>query len=267
LTSPHGTWASRLAISPIFTLRPGDLATAAEVATTSFSSTCPILPDAANCRRLARTSRCPAAALATATAAVTAGHQRGERGQRVLDRPLNSASLISRSASAFGSTIFTDGSAPAAAGGLGGSGVRMARALLRSTIAVAAAPPAASSAVPATIFGQRRPRRFGGSSLRAVVASIDETFGPMVSCTLTLPRAARIAIQARILPTLGLAQPAAPSAPRLAVPAALLVIGPAWSASFDACAASFLARHCMSEAGMLAALYLVTTDTDVLPRE
>jgi hypothetical protein len=96
---------------------------------------------------------------------------------------------------------------------------------------------------------------------------MDEIFGATVSCTETLPRAARIAIHARTRPTLGLAQSAAPPAPRLAVPAALFVTGPAWSASFDACIASFLARHCMSAAGMLADLFLVMTDTDVLPRE
>jgi hypothetical protein len=47
--------------------------------------------------------------------------------------------------------------------------------------------------------------------------------------------------------------------------AAFLVIGPAWSASLDACMAIFLARHCMSELGMVADFFLVMTDTDVLP--
>jgi len=121
---------------------------------------------------------------------------------------------------------------------------------LRSAIAVAAAAPAASSAVPAITFGQRRPRGLGGSSLRAVAASMADTLGAMLSCTETLPRAALTAIHARRRPTRGLAQPAAPVAPCLAVFAALLVIGPAWSASFDACIAIFLARHCMSAAGI-----------------
>ena len=74
------------------------------------------------------------------------------------------------------------------------------------------------------------------------------------------------------MPTLGLAQLVASSAPFLAViaarfvvMAARLVAGAAWSASLAACIAIFLARRCMS-AGM-AGCFLVVTDTDVLPRE
>ena len=149
--------------------------------------------------------------------------------------------------------------------GLGGMGGGMAPCLPRMAIAAAAAAPAASMAVPASTFGKRRDRGFGGSSFRAAMASMAETLGATVSCIETLPRAALTAIHARTRPTLGLAQVAALPAPCLAVMAALLVIGRAWSASFDACMAIFLARHCMSAAG-LAASFLDVTDTDVLPR-
>ena len=148
---------------------------------------------------------------------------------------------------------------------MGGIGGGIARCLLRIAMAAAAAAPAASMAVPARTFGKRRDRGFGGSSFRAAMASISETRGATVSCTATLPRTALTAIHARTLPTLGMAQVAALPAPCLAVLAALLVIGRAWSASFDACMAIFLARHCMSAAGM-AACFLDVTDTDVLPR-
>jgi hypothetical protein len=136
--------------------------------------------------------------------------------------------------------------------------------LLRSANAVAAATPAASSAVPASTLGQRRERGLGGSSRLAVAASIAETLGATVSCTATLPRAARTAIHARSRPTLGLAHVAAVSALCRAVSAALLVIGPAWSASLEACMAIFLARHCMSAAGIVLR-FVVVTATDVLP--
>ena len=118
---------------------------------------------------------------------------------------------------------------------------------------------------PARTFGKRRDRGFGGSSFRAAMANMAATRGATVSCTATLPRTAPTAIHARTRPTLGLAQVAALSAPCLAVFAALLVIGRAWSASFDACMAIFLARHCMSAAGM-APCFLDVTDTEVLPR-
>jgi hypothetical protein len=103
----------------------------------------------------------------------------------------------------------------------GGTG----RARLRIAIAVAAAAPAASNAVPAITLGQRRACGFGGSSRRAVAASMYEILGATFSCTVTLPRAALTAIHARIRPTRGLAHPAAPVALCLAVMAALLVIG------------------------------------------
>jgi hypothetical protein len=106
--------------------------------------------------------------------------------------------------------------------GIGGG---VARARLRMAIAAAAAAPAASSAVPASTFGQRRLAGAGGSSLRAVAASIAETLGPTLFCIETLPLAALTAIQARTRPTFGLAQVAAPPARRRAVLAALLVIG------------------------------------------
>jgi hypothetical protein len=116
-------------------------------------------------------------------------------------------------------------------------------------------------------LGQRRDDRgLGGSSRLAVAASSAETLGASVSCTETLPRAARTAIHARTRPTLGLAQFAALPAPYLAVKAAFLEIGPAWSANFEACMASFLARHCMSAAGIVVC-FVVDTATDVLPRE
>ena len=151
------------------------------------------------------------------------------------------------------------------AGGLGGMGGGTARCLLRIAMAAAAAAPAASMAVPARTFGKWRDRGLGGSSFRAAMANMAETLGATVSCTETLPRTALTAIHARTLPTLGLAQVAALPAPCLAVIAAFFVIGRAWSASFDACMAIFLARHCMSAAGV-AACFLDVTDTDVLPR-
>jgi hypothetical protein len=106
--------------------------------------------------------------------------------------------------------------------GIGGG---VARTRLRMANAPAAAAPAASSIVPASTFGQRRLAGAGGSSLRAVAASIAETFGPILSCIETLPLAALTAIQARTRPTLGLALVAAPPARRRAVMVALLVIG------------------------------------------
>lgn len=127
------------------------------------------------------------------------------------------------------------------------------RDLLRIARAVAAAAPAASKAVPASTFGQRRVRDRGGSSVRAVAASMAEIRGATLSCIATLPRAALTAAQARTRPTLGLAQPAAPTA-------YFLLIGPARSASLDACIAIFLARHCISAAGM-ADCFLLVTDT------
>jgi hypothetical protein len=127
------------------------------------------------------------------------------------------------------------------------------RDFLRIASAIDAAAQAVSIAVPASTFGQRRVRCGGGSSVRAVAASMAEILGATVSCMDTLPRAALTAIQARSLPTLGLAQTAAPAA-------ALLVIGPARSASFAACMAILLARHCMSAAG-IADCFLVVTDT------
>ena len=169
-----------------------------------------------------------------------------------------------RAASALGLST-TDWSAAPLAGGLGGMGGGMVRCLARMAMAAAAAAPAASMAVPARTFGKRRERGFGGSSFRAAMANIAETLGATVSCTDSLPRTALTAIHARTRPTLGLAQVAALPAPCRAVVAALLVIGRAWSASFDACMAIFLARHCMSAAG-LAACFLDVTDTDVLPR-
>src|SRR5579859_179664 len=127
-------------------------------------------------------------------------------------------------------------------------------------MATAAAAPAPSRAVPASTFGTRRERGLGGSSLRAVAASTAESLGAMISVTETLPRAARTAIHARALPTFGVAQVAAVPALRFAVSAALFVIGRAWSASFEACMAIFLARHCTSDAGM-AIRFLDITDT------
>jgi len=150
------------------------------------------------------------------------------------------------------------------ADGRGGSGA-VVPGLLRITIAAAAAPAAASIAVPARTFGHRRDCGFGGSSLRAVAASMADTRGATVSCTETLPLAARTAIHARALPILGMAQSAAPPARRLAVTAAFFVIGAAWSASFAACVAIFLACHCMAETGMPADFFLVITDTELPP--
>ncbi len=72
-----------------------------------------------------------------------------------------------------------------------------------------------------------------------------------------LPRAALTAIQARARPTLGLVQPAALPAPALALLAARRVSGRAWSASFAAWTAIFLARHCMSVVGMIGVLCIV----------
>jgi hypothetical protein len=137
--------------------------------------------------------------------------------------------------------------------GRGGIGGRSERVFQRIAIAKDAAAPAASMALPTSTFGQRRLRCRGGSSVRAVAASMAEILGATLSCTETLPRAALTAIQARTLPTLGLAQTAAPAA-------AFRVIGAAWSASFAACMAIFLARHCIWAAGM-AGCFLVVTDT------
>src|SRR5580658_194486 len=134
----------------------------------------------------------------------------------------------------------------------------MARDRLRIAIAVAAAAPAARSAVPASTLGHRRACGLGGSSLRAAAASTEDTRGATLSCTDTLPLAALTAIQARARPTLGFAQLAAPPAPWPAVMAALLVIGPALLASFDACIAIFLARHCMSAAGTTDCFWVVS---------
>lgn len=122
--------------------------------------------------------------------------------------------------------------------------------LLRIDIAVTAAAPAASRAMPASIIGIFADRRLGGSSFSAAVDSMAATRGPTVSRIVTLPRAARTAIQPRAWWTRGLAQPAAMSAWRLALKAAFLVSGRARSARFDACAAIFLARHWISLAGM-----------------
>ena len=101
----------------------------------------------------------------------------------------------------------------------------MRRCLSRMAIAAAAAAPAASSAVPANIFGMRRDRGFGGSSRLAVAASMAATLGATVSCTATLLRVALTAIHALTLPTFGPAQLAAVPARRLAVSAAFFVIG------------------------------------------
>ncbi len=165
--------------------------------------------------------------------------------------PLGSA--MARSLSALGLSTWERWSAALRCCWRLGAGAGMARDLLRIAMAMAAAPPAASNAVPASTLGQRRARGRGGSSLRAVAASMYEILGAKLSWTETLPRAALTAIQARTRPTLGLAQPAAPTA-------AFLVIGPAWSASFDACMAIFLARHCMSAAG-IADCFLLVSDT------
>ncbi|HET9898606.1 MAG TPA: hypothetical protein VFQ44_27095 [Streptosporangiaceae bacterium] len=97
--------------------------------------------------------------------------------------------------------------------------------MFRTAIAVAAAAPAASRAVPARTLGQRRGCDRGGSSRRAAAASTDETAGATLSWTDTLPRAALTAIQARTRPTLGFAQPNASPALRRAVVAAIFVIG------------------------------------------
>lgn len=139
-------------------------------------------------------------------------------------------SAMARSASALGlSTLerWSGATFETLDGGRRDIGGGFLRDLLRIAMAVAAAAPAASKAVPASTFGQRRACGLGGSSLRAVAASIDEILGATLSCTETLPRAALTAIQARRRPTRGLAQPAAPVAPCLAVMAALLLIGPA----------------------------------------
>jgi hypothetical protein len=164
----------------------------------------------------------------------------------------------SRPASALGfSTV--DGCSAVPLDGIGRSGGKFC-CLARMAMAAAAAAPAASRAVPAITFGQRRDRGLGGSSRRAVAASMVESRGATVSWTETLPRAALTAIHARALPTRGLAHVAALPAPRLAVFAALFVIGRAWSASLDACMAIFRARHCMSAAGMTT-FFLDVTDT------
>ncbi len=132
---------------------------------------------------------------------------------------------MARSASALGLSTFERWSEAPLDGWRTGIGGGFERAFFRIAMAVAAAAPAASNAVPASTLGQRRACGFGGSSLRAVAASTDESLGATFSCTETLPRAALTAIQARTRPTRGRAQPAAPVARRLAVIAALLVIG------------------------------------------
>jgi hypothetical protein len=181
---------------------------------------------------------------------------------------LTSASLFARSASAFGLSPADCGSVVLLAGvpeGIGGGGIEpIMREFLRIAMAVAAAAPAASSAVPARTFGQRRDCRLGGSSFLAAIAIMAETLGATVSVIETLPRAALTAIHARALLTCGLAHVAAVPARRLAVFVALFVMGAARSASFDACMAIFLARHCMSAAGMMAC-FLDITDTDPSP--
>ena len=105
------------------------------------------------------------------------------------------------------------------------SDVGIAFDLFRMAIAVAAAAPAASSAVPASTFGQRLACGTGGSRRLAADASTEETLGATCSCTEMLPRAALTAIQARTRPTLGLAQVAVIPAPRRAVIVAFFVIG------------------------------------------
>jgi len=102
-------------------------------------------------------------------------------------------------------------------------------------MAVAAATPAASRAVPARTRGSRLERVPDGSSRRAADASADEMRGARLSWTATLPRAARAAIQERARPARGRAQPIAPAAPRPAVMAARQVTGPAPPAFRDGC--------------------------------
>jgi hypothetical protein len=173
-----------------------------------------------------------------------------------------------RSAPAFGLSAPDGGSAAVLeedSEGIGGVGIeRTIRAFLRIAIAAAAAAPAASSAIPARAFGHRRDCRLGGSSFLAATASMVETLGATVSCIEMLPRAALTAIHARALPTCGLAHVAAVSARCLAVLVARFVMGAARSASFDACAAIFLARHCMSAVGMVVC-FVDITDTDPSP--
>src|SRR5215469_14466756 len=130
-------------------------------------------------------------------------------------------SAMARSASALGlSTLerWSGATFDTLDGGRRDIGGGFLRDLLRSAMAVAAAAPAASNAVPASTFGQRRACGLGGSSLRATPASTDETLGATLSWTEMLPRAALTAIQARTRPTRGFAQPAA-------VMVAFLVIG------------------------------------------
>jgi hypothetical protein len=149
--------------------------------------------------------------------------------------------------------------------GIGDGGIeRIMRAFLRIAMPAAAAAPAASSADPARTFGQRRDCGLGGASFLAAIASMAETVGATVSCIEMLPRAALTAIHARALPTCGSAHVAAEPARRLAVLVALFVMGAARSASFDACMAIFLARHCMSAAGMMAC-FLDVSDTEPSP--
>ena len=97
---------------------------------------------------------------------------------------------------------------------------------LRIAIAVAAAAPAASNAVPASTFGRPARPPLGRVEPLAALASMAEILGATFFCTATLPRAARTAIQARALPTLGLAQSAAAPAPALI--AAFVLMRPAW---------------------------------------
>jgi hypothetical protein len=181
---------------------------------------------------------------------------------------LTSASLLARSASAFGfspadcaSVVLLDGLPE----GIGDGCIeRIMRVFLRIAIAVAAAAHPASSAVPTRTLGQRRDFILGGSSFLAAIASMAEPLGPTVSRIEMLPRAALTAIHARALPTCGLAHVAAVPARRLAILVALFVMGAARSASFDACMAIFLARHCISAGGMMAC-FLDVTDTGPSP--
>src|SRR5215469_16094772 len=102
-------------------------------------------------------------------------------------------SAMARSASALGlSTLerWSGATFDTLDGGRRDIGGGFLRDLLRIAMAVAAAAPAASNAVPASTFGQRRACGLGGSSLLATPASTDETLGATLSWTEMLPRAA-----------------------------------------------------------------------------
>src|SRR5258708_31177344 len=120
-----------------------------------------------------------------AVSAVEPGTRPGKYRQRVRERPLTSASLLARSASAFGLSPADCGSVvllDEVPEGIGVDGTdRIMRAFLRIVMAVAAAAAAASSAVPAITFGQRRDCCLGGSSFLAATASMAETLGATVS--------------------------------------------------------------------------------------